>query len=114
MTHLLDHGGGDGGDLASMCVRWGGDLIPSGDEADSVERRRRRDEEQWIHEGSRPIAREVQWIGYGGADVDANGSIELKKYPGSVNGKLGTCRHAELSGRVKPGEGLEFPWLLRL
>lgn len=54
MTHLLDHGGGDGGDLASMCVRWGGDLIPSGDEADSVERRRRRDEEQWIRAGELP------------------------------------------------------------
>ena len=53
-------------------------------------------------------------IGYGGADVDANGSKELKKYLGSVNGQLSTRRQAELSGRVKRGEGLEFPWLLRL
>jgi hypothetical protein len=55
LTHLLDHGGGDGGDLASMCVRWGGeDLISSGDEAGSVERRRCRDEEQWIRAGELP------------------------------------------------------------
>jgi hypothetical protein len=91
LTHLLDHGGGDGGDLASMCVRWGGDLIPSGDEADSVERRRRRDEEQWIRAGELPYrsrgavdrsdmgertqTRMAQRsIGYGGADADANGS----------------------------------------
>jgi hypothetical protein len=43
-------------------------------------------------------------IGYGGADVDANGSKELKKYLGSVNGQLSTRRQAVLSGRVKRGE----------
>jgi hypothetical protein len=30
-------------------------------------------------QGSCPITREVQWIEYGGAYVDANGSIELNK-----------------------------------
>jgi hypothetical protein len=43
-------------------------------------------------------------IGYGGADVEANGSKELKKYLGSVNGQPSTRRQAVLSGRVKRGE----------
>jgi hypothetical protein len=60
-----DHGGGDrGGSLASMYgeTEIGNrhaepreDLILSGDEAGSVERRRRRDEEQWIRAGELPF-----------------------------------------------------------
>jgi hypothetical protein len=38
-----------------VCALGGGeDLISSGDEAGSVERRRRRDEEQWIRAGELP------------------------------------------------------------
>jgi hypothetical protein len=66
-----------------VCTGGGEDLISSGDEAGSVERRRRRDEEQWIRAGELPYrsrgARCSGSIGYGGADVDANGSKELKK-----------------------------------
>jgi hypothetical protein len=99
LTHLLDHDGGDGGDLANVCVRGRGvgkgaktcfratmRLAPSSGGGAGT---RSNGSMKGV---ALSLASTVDRIW--GADVDANGSIELKKYLGSVwaVGHVPACR----------------------